>query len=115
MRSLARTKQAAGLAVESSSPCKKLGDTLRPLRHEHLCRAPIHQAVSGADCVAQVERDVIRVFSGSDRDTALRIMRVRLCQRLFCDDENFAMAGKFDSSAQSGHARTHNQIVDRET
>ena len=119
MSAFARAKELAarviaardGLAVEVRAPLDQLGNAQRAFRDERLGRGTVDEAVAGVDGIFEVQGDVFIAFHGHG-DAALRVVGVRLAERLLGDDQNIAVTGELDGCAKAGNARTHDQEVD---
>ena len=96
--------------IEVRAPLDELGDAQRAFGDQRLGGGTIDQAVAGVDGVFKVQRDVLVALHG-DGDAALRVVGVRLAERLLGDDQNLAVAGQLNGGAQAGNARAHHQKI----
>ena len=103
---------AARYAIEIRAPFDEFRNPQRAFADERFGRGAIDQAVACVHRVFQVQCDV-PVALHRYGNAALCVMRVRFAEGLFGDDENVAVAGKFNRGTKSGNARTHYQKVNR--
>jgi hypothetical protein len=111
---LAGAQQLAGprisLAVKVRAPLDQLRHAHWPLGHQHLGRGPVNDSIACVYGVFKVQRHVL-VALHRHGDAALRVVGVRLAQRLLGDHQNLAVARQLDGRAQPGHSRAHHQKV----
>ncbi len=112
MRAFARAKQFTAFAIKLRPPLDEFRDSLRPLGDKNLRGRPIHKSIPGGNGVFQVQSDIL-VALGRDGDPALRVVRIRLAQRLLGDHQHVAVVSQFESRAQARYARAHHQKIHR--
>ena len=100
----------AGLTIEIRAPLDELCHAQRAFADKRLGGGAIDKAVAGIHSVFKVQGDVFVALHGHG-DAALRVVRVRLAERLLGDDENFAVARELDGGAKAGNARAHHQKI----
>ena len=113
MRSFPRSQQISIFAIKLRAPFNKFSNALVAPLPPAPRRPAENQSISGRNGVVQMERDVLRVFPRGHSDAALRIIGIRLAERLFRDDKNVALFGKFNGGAQPCDARTHHNEINR--
>lgn len=113
MRSFARAKEFAGVAIKACAPFDEFGDAVGALVDEDFGSGLEDEAVAGGESVAEMQSSIVSVFPGSHRDAALRVEGVRFAERLLGDDEDVALLCELNCGAQTGDARTHHDEVGR--
>ena len=85
-----------------------------PFGDQRLGGGAVNQAVACVHGVFKVQGNVFVAFHG-DGDAALRVVGVRLAQRLLGDHQHIAVLRQLHGGAQPGHTRAHYQKIDLST
>ena len=96
--------------VECRAPFNQVGHALRPLGHKHLGSGAINDSIAGTYGVFQVKRHILLALHGHGNST-LRIMGVRLGQRLLGDHQDLAVMSQFHGRTKAGNPRAHHQKI----
>ncbi len=107
---LAGAQQLASLGIELRAPLDQFRYADWPLGHQRLGGGSINDSIASVYGVFKVESNVLIAFHG-DGDSTLRVVRVRLRERLLGDHQNVAVASQLNGCAQSGYARSHHQKI----
>ena len=91
MRALAGAEEPAGLGIEVSAPLYEFGNAEGPFGDENFGRGSVDDAIAGVYGVFEMESNVFVAFHG-DSDSALCIVGIGFAERLFGDDQDFAVA-----------------------
>jgi hypothetical protein len=104
-------QQLAVEAIEAGAPGDEFFNAPGTFGDEDFGGRMVDQAITGVFSVLEMEGYVF--FAGkSDGDTALSVVGVGFAEGFFGDDEDFAVIGEFDGSAQAGYACSDDEIVD---
>ena len=97
-------------AIELRAPLDEFFDARRTFFHQNARRFFVDQPVAGLQRVFQMQPNLI-VVAERGRDTALRILRIRLGDFALGQTEHPARGRQFDRSAQAGNARAHHDEI----
>ncbi len=96
-------RQFASFTIELRAPVNELLNGRGPFFHQRVNGVAVAEAVAGCNGVLLVKLDFI-IIAQCDRDAALRILRGRLVQRIFCDHQDATVRSELNGRAQSRNA-----------
>jgi hypothetical protein len=96
--------------VEGRSPLNQFGDTRWALGYQRLGGGAVNDSIAGVYGVFKVEGHVFGALHG-DGDAALRVVGIRLGQRLLGDDQHLSVTSQLHGRTKPCDTRTHDQKI----
>ena len=110
MGSFARAQKFAAVLIELRTPLDEFFHALRAFGHQHFCGWAVNQSIAGGNGVLQMQRDLVTILN-SNRDPALRVVRVRFGDGFLGDHQDGTVLRQLDCGAQACNPRPHYKII----